>query len=187
MRISGLLGAAVALSMLAPIAPARADISSSDLMYTDLFRWQGQDGTPTWREILAKFDCTEELTFYLWNVPSPPSPIVIPPTPVIDPVAAAASGGLVDPSDPTRASDGGAPAVPFDTIGSPSDGAPTAAAAVPEASTWAMLLLGFSGLGYAAVRRRKAPRDLFVTNETSAFVRQTASPPRPTTRNRRAT
>ena len=29
------------------------------------------------------------------------------------------------------------------------------AAAVPEASTWAMMLLGFSGLGYAAYRRAK--------------------------------
>jgi len=26
--------------------------------------------------------------------------------------------------------------------------------AVPEPSTWAMLLLGFAGLGYAAYRRR---------------------------------
>jgi hypothetical protein len=32
--------------------------------------------------------------------------------------------------------------------------------AVPELSTWAMLLIGFAGLGYAAVRRRGAPRPL---------------------------
>jgi PEP-CTERM motif len=31
------------------------------------------------------------------------------------------------------------------------------ASAVPEPSTWAMLLLGFTGLGYAAFRRSKAP------------------------------
>jgi hypothetical protein len=31
-------------------------------------------------------------------------------------------------------------------------------AAVPEASTWAMMLIGFAGLGYAAVRRKSAPR-----------------------------
>jgi hypothetical protein len=62
MRISGLLGAVIALSVLTPTAPAHAyTISAGDLMYTDLFRWQGQDGTPTWREILAKFDCTDAL------------------------------------------------------------------------------------------------------------------------------
>jgi hypothetical protein len=32
------------------------------------------------------------------------------------------------------------------------------APAVPEPSTWAMLMIGFAGLGYAAVRRRGAPR-----------------------------
>ncbi len=105
MRISGLLGAVIALSVLTPIAPARADISAGDLMSTDLFRWQGQDGAPTWREILAKFDGTEELAFYLWNVPSPPPPVVIPATTsVIDPAVAASSanpsGGAVDPLDP---------------------------------------------------------------------------------------
>ena len=30
--------------------------------------------------------------------------------------------------------------------------------AVPEPSTWAMMLLGFAGLGYAAIRRRGAAR-----------------------------
>jgi hypothetical protein len=186
MRISGLLGAVVLLSMLAPIAPAHAAISAGDLMETDLFQWQGQDGAPTWREILAKFDCTEALTFYLWNAPSPPSPIVFPATPVIDPVAAAALGGLVDPFDPTRAPAGGAPTVPFDPIGTPGGGAPSAATAVPEPSTWAMLLLGFAGLGYAAVRRGKAPRYLFTANETGGLVRQAASPAHPTPRNRRS-
>src|ERR1700693_4539680 len=117
MRISGLLGAVIALSVLTPIAPARADISSGDLMYTDLFRWQGQDGAPTWREILANFDCTEELTFYLWNVPSPPPPIVIPSPPVIDPLVAASSDPL-DPIGLPGSVDGGAPIV-VDPIGTP--------------------------------------------------------------------
>jgi hypothetical protein len=36
-------------------------------------------------------------------------------------------------------------------------GGATLSAAVPEPSTWAMLLLGFAGLGYAAVRRNKGP------------------------------
>jgi PEP-CTERM motif len=30
--------------------------------------------------------------------------------------------------------------------------------AVPEPSTWAMMLLGFAGLGYAGYRRTKEPR-----------------------------
>jgi hypothetical protein len=30
------------------------------------------------------------------------------------------------------------------------------ATAVPEASTWAMMLTGFAGLGYAGYRRRRA-------------------------------
>jgi PEP-CTERM motif len=29
---------------------------------------------------------------------------------------------------------------------------------VPEPSTWAMMLLGFAGLGYAGYRRAKEPR-----------------------------
>src|SRR3984957_19080405 len=111
MRICGLLGAVIALSVLTPIAPAGADISSGDLMSTDLFRWQGQDGAPTWREILAKFDGTEELAFYLWNVPSPPPPVVILRASAIDLTAAFSanpSGGAGDPLDPIGAPGGGA-------------------------------------------------------------------------------
>jgi hypothetical protein len=37
MRMSGLLGAAIAFSVLTPIAPANASLSIGDLMYTDLF------------------------------------------------------------------------------------------------------------------------------------------------------
>jgi hypothetical protein len=33
---------------------------------------------------------------------------------------------------------------------------PTVVADVPEPSTWAMLLIGFTGLGYTASRRSKA-------------------------------
>jgi PEP-CTERM motif len=154
MRISGLLGAAIALTVLTPIAPAHADISLGDLMYTDLFRWQGQYGTPTWREILAKFDCTEELTFYLWNVPTPPPPVVIPPVtpPIMDPVFADSwPSPFAGPIDPIGS--GSVTTVPVDPIGTL--GHALSASAVPEPSTWAMLLLGFAGLGYASYR---APR-----------------------------
>ena len=34
--------------------------------------------------------------------------------------------------------------------------------AIPEPSTWAMMLLGFAGLGYAAVRRKGVARSRFV-------------------------
>jgi PEP-CTERM motif len=159
MRISGLLGAVIALSMLTPIAPAHADISAGDLMYTDLFRWQGQDGAPTWREILANFDGTEELTFYLWNVPSPP---------VIDPVAAASSanpsGGAVDPLDPigTPGGDAAGSAMTASNLSSSvdylttgGDGVLFFGVAVPEPSTWAMMLLGFAGLAFAGYHQAK--------------------------------
>ena len=35
------------------------------------------------------------------------------------------------------------------------------ASAVPEASTWAMMLIGFAGLGYAAYRKTKTKRMAF--------------------------
>jgi hypothetical protein len=60
MRISGLLGAVLALSVVTPVAPAKADIAPWQLMETDLFDWQGQYGTPTWREILGLYNCTEQ-------------------------------------------------------------------------------------------------------------------------------
>jgi hypothetical protein len=175
MRISGLLGAVIALSMLTPSAPARAyTISAGDLMVTDLFRWQGQDGAPTWREILAKFDGTEELAFYLWNVPSPPPPVVILRASAIDLTAAFSanpSGGAVDPLDPIGTPGGDAAgSVITANLGSSfgggddsailtsinvGDGAFLVGEAVPEPSTWAMMLLGFAGLAFAGCRQTK--------------------------------
>ena len=156
MRISGLLlGAAVALSVLTPIAPAHAyTISPGGLMYTDLYDWQGQYGTPTWREILRMYDCTEGLTFYLVNTPQPPSPVVVPPAPAVD-TEGVASSPLVDP---IGAPGGGAPSSPFDPIGTPGgESPPGGTTAVPEPSTWAMLVPGLAGLGYAGFRRSKRP------------------------------
>ena len=52
----------------------------------------------------------------------------------------------------------------FLAVGSPANNLPPFAlldgvslTAVPEPSTWAMMLVGFSGLGYAAYRRRRTP------------------------------
>jgi hypothetical protein len=154
MRMSGLLGAAIAFSVLTPIAPANASLSIGDLMYTDLFLW------PNWREILGKYDCTTELEFYLWNAPSRPAPVTITPPPVFDPV-------VVGPSDPTGRPGGdppsGAPTGPVDPTWPPSapgGDTPGGATAVPEPSTWAMLLLGFAGLGYAGFRRKRGQKYL---------------------------
>ena len=158
MRMSGLLGAAVALSVLTPIAPANAYvISPGALMFTDLYLW------PDWREILGKYDCTTELNFYLWNAPSPPASVVITPPSIFDPMVVGSSGdtsggsGLSDPigtpgGDPPPTT----PIDPIGTPGTPSGDTPGGAATVPEPSTWVMLLLGFAGLGYEAFRRSKA-------------------------------
>jgi hypothetical protein len=58
------------------------------------------------------------------------------------------------PVDPIGLPGGGAP---VDPIGTPGGDPPGGASAVPEPSTWAMLLLGFAGLGYAGFRRSKGP------------------------------
>jgi PEP-CTERM motif len=166
MRISVLLlGAAVALSVLTPFAPScAATISPGELMYTDFYLWNGQAGyidgrtggpALTWRQILANFDCTETLTFYLWNAPTPPTPVVIPPT---------LTDSVVATVDPIMTPGGGAgvePIVPVNPIGTPGGDSPSSVTAVPEPSTWAMLLLGFAGLGYAGIRRSKGAISVF--------------------------
>ena len=43
---------------------------------------------------------------------------------------------------------------------------------VPEPSTWAMMLLGFTGLGFAAYRRARAEARIEEPNGTSVRVRQ---------------
>jgi len=159
MRISRPFAAAIVLSVLTPIAASRAaTISPGELMYTDFYLWNGQAGyidgrtggpALTWREILANFDCTEALTFYLWNAPTPPTPVVIPPTLTDSDVA------TVDPIMTPGGGAGGTPIGPIDPIGTPGGDPPSVPTAVPELSTWAMLLLGFVGLSYARFRRTR--------------------------------
>jgi hypothetical protein len=119
------------------------------------------------------YDCTEGLTFYLVNTPQPSTPVVVPPAPVVDPVVA-----VVDPSAPSGLPSGdptgGSPIGPIDPIGLPGGGAPGGASAVPEPSTWAMLLLGFAGLGYAASRRSKTPISALAC-QTTKLTRQRAA------------
>jgi PEP-CTERM motif len=59
------------------------------------------------------------------------------------------------PVDPIGLPGGGGP---VDPIRTPGGGVPSAAAAVPEPSTWAMMVIGFAGLGYAGYRRVREPR-----------------------------
>jgi hypothetical protein len=57
------------------------------------------------------------------------------------------------PVDPIGLPGGGAPVDPIGTPGGDPPGG--AVSAVPEPSTWAMLLLGFAGLGFAGYRSRR--------------------------------
>ena len=54
-----------------------------------------------------------------------------------------------------------APIVPVGPIGTTVANVALGATAVPEPSTWAMLLIGFAGLGYAGWRRSKGPLTAF--------------------------
>jgi PEP-CTERM motif len=160
MRISGLFGVAIALSALTPIAPAHAiTLSPGQLMYTDLFLW------PNWRQIVAEYDCTTELNFYLWNKPTPPVSVVPAPPPIFTPAVIGPPEGTTPPTSPTPPWTPSGPASPPTPPGPPSwppvgpgmpgGDTPGGATAVPEPSTWAMLLVGFAGLGYASLRRNK--------------------------------
>jgi hypothetical protein len=43
-------------------------------------------------------------------------------------------------------------------VGAPVGGTGTVTGGVPEASTWALMLLGFASLGYVGYRRAREPR-----------------------------
>jgi PEP-CTERM motif len=165
MRISGLFGVAIALSALTPIAPAHAiTLSIGQLMYTDLFLW------PNWRQILAEYDCTTELGFYLFNKPTPPVSVIPAPAPIFHPVVIGPPKGTTPPTSPTPPWTPSGPDSPPTPPGPPnwSPGGPGMpggdipgnTTAVPEPSTWAMLLLGFAGLGYAGFRRGRRQKYL---------------------------
>jgi hypothetical protein len=73
-----------------------------------------------------------------------------------DVFADAAATAYIDPYfsvDQSLNSDPGA----YSIVTSPGVGnAPGSISGIPEASTWAMLIVGFAGLGYAGLRRPKA-------------------------------
>src|SRR5258708_8205735 len=72
----------------------------------------------------------------------------------------ALDGSLLNPSDPTGFRTGlrliGGTVDTFDGLTGSSPFTPTVGG-VPEASTWAMLLLGFAGIGFMAYRRKSKP------------------------------
>jgi hypothetical protein len=49
---------------------------------------------------------------------------------------------------------------PSSLLGSAPPRPPPSPSAIPEPSTWAMMLMGFAGLGYAALRRKAAVRTI---------------------------
>jgi hypothetical protein len=77
------------------------------------------------------------------------------PPPIIDPVVA-----TIDPLDPIGLPVGVADSAPADPIGTPGGDPPGGASAVPEPSTWAMMVIGFGGLGFLGWRgsRKTAAR-----------------------------
>jgi PEP-CTERM motif len=70
-------------------------------------------------------------------------------------------GGLVDDIAPgTQSSEffyGATPASTYTFYLTNSDGVTTTISSVPEPSTWAMLILGFAGIGFMAYRRKNKP------------------------------
>jgi hypothetical protein len=137
---------------LAPVAAHADTIMAGDLMYTDLYQWQGQYGTPTWRQILALYDCTEQFSFYLWNVPQPPLPVVSDPPPE-SPVVEYTTPPTTDLSPPCVIDCGGDPPPPCMDCGPP----PPVVSA-PEPATWLLFLTGFAccyaPIAMSALRRR---------------------------------
>jgi hypothetical protein len=58
-------------------------------------------------------------------------------------------------ADQFNALNNGSPVAGFQTAGFWTASFPTVTAAVPEPSTWAMMILGFAGVGFMAYRRKQ--------------------------------
>lgn len=173
------------------IEPARATtvLNIGDLLMDGFFADQN------WRheifpcEFLGYYRLQWNLNHREWSSPEPPPysllapPLSWDPPPSADPPSNssdAANGGggispLVNPSSSGSSglyTDGGGSPPFVDPSSDPPDfdnGGADRTLAVPEPSTWAMLLLGFAGLGYAAFRRSKRPKGLIAANETGAL------------------
>jgi hypothetical protein len=169
MRISGLLGAVIALSMLA-IAPIPAHANYIEIVNGEVTLGIGMpnitagtfdladpdwsfENDPNWRTEIVPCPLVPWLVgaYIAWETTyHPPAP-----PPIIDPVVA-----TIDPPDPIGLPVGVADSVPVDPIGTPGGDPPGGASAVPEPSTWAMMVIGFGGLGFLGWRgsRKTAAR-----------------------------
>src|ERR1700683_353998 len=154
MRISGLLRAVIALSMLA-IAPIPAHANDIEIVNGEVTLGIGMpnitagtfdladpdwsfENDPNWRTEIVPCPLVPWLVgaYIAWETTyHPPAP-----PPIIDPVVA-----TIDPLDP---------------IGMPGGDPSGGASAVPEPSTWAMMVIGFGGLGFLGWRgsRKTAAR-----------------------------
>jgi hypothetical protein len=146
MRIFGLLRAVIALSMLA-IAPIPAHANDIEIVNGEVTLGIGMpnitagtfdladpdwsfENDPNWRTEIVPCPLVPWLVgaYIAWETTyHPPAP-----PPIIDPVVA-----TIDPLDP---------------IGTPGGDPPGGASAVPEPSTWAMMVIGFGGLGFLGWR-----------------------------------
>lgn len=128
------------------LAPAKAVlIEPWELAYTDLYAWQGQNGTLDWRHILAFYNCTEQLSYYLNNKPpvyEPPAPPYVPPVVEVDP----------PPYVPPMVVE----VNPIYPLSPPLSTPYTPGSPVPEASTWFMMFMGFSAMVYMGFRKKIA-------------------------------
>lgn len=173
MRISGLLGAVLAFSVLAPIAPIPAHANYIEIVNGEVTLGIGMphftagtfdladpawsfENDPNWRTEIVPCALVPWILgeYIAWETPYHPST-----PPIIDPVVAAVDPiGLPSSSSPTATRFGRQVAMDaVDPIWTPGGDPRGGASAVPEPSTWAMLLIGFAGLGYAGWRPSKGP------------------------------